>query len=236
MHQASKLMMNAGPSPGVSVDRPPLGPSAPIVFIADGDANTREALAEVSRAMGWRSRELPSARALLSEPEDSVPSCLVLDVSVPWYGDLQLHERLAVEREDTPVVCVTGVADILMAVRVMKAGAVDVLPKPVRPDLLVDAVRNGLARSETSLREKTALGRVRASYASLSRREREVMRLVVSGLLNKQAGGELGISEITVKAHRGRVMRKMNARSLVDLVKMADRLKLTETMAHEEPA
>lgn len=218
--------MSADPPPPIALEMAPVGPSAPLVFIAGADAGTREALAEVSRAMGWRSRELPSAKALLSEPEDSVPSCLVHDISVPWYGDLQLQEQLAAEREDTPIVCVTGVADILMTVRVMKAGAVDVLSKPVRPDLLVDAIRLGLARSEASLREKTTLTRLRQSYASLSRRERDVMRLVVSGLLNKQAGGELGISEITVKAHRGRVMRKMNARSFADLVKMAERLKL----------
>jgi FixJ family two-component response regulator len=235
MHQASKLVMNANTSPSFSVGMPSLGPSAPIVFIAGGDADTHEALAEISRAMGWRLRELLSVRAFLSEPDDIVPSCLVLDVSVPWYGDVHLHERLAAERENTPVVCVTGVADILMTVRLMKAGAVDVLPKPVRPDLLVNAVRNGLARSEAGLREKTALGRLRQSYESLSRRERDVMRLVVSGLLNKQVGGELGISEITVKAHRGRVMRKMNARSFAELVKMADRLKLGAT-AHAEPA
>ncbi|MFC7477151.1 response regulator transcription factor [Dankookia sp. GCM10030260] len=235
MQQASKVVMNANTSPSFSVGMPSLGPSAPIVFIAVEDANTREALTEISRAMGWRSRELPSARAFLSEPEDTVPSCLVLDVSVPWYGDLRFHERLTAERKDTPVVCVTGVADILMTVRLMKAGVVDVLPKPVRPDLLVDAVRNGLVRSEAGLRERTALGRLRQSYESLSRRERDVMRLVVSGLLNKQAGGELGISEITVKAHRGRVMRKMNARSFADLVNMADRLKLGAT-AHAEPA
>lgn len=228
MHPSSKLIGNPGRPPALTADLPAVGLSAPLVFIAGADPETREAIAGISRAMGWRSRELPSAAALLSEPEEAGPSCLVLDVSMPWYGDLQFQERLAAERAGVPVVCVTGLADVVMTVRIMKAGAVDVLPKPVRPDLLVEAVRQGLARSAASLRERTALGSLRESYASLSPRERDVMRLVVSGLLNKQVAGELGISEITVKAHRGRAMRKMNARSFAGLVKMADRLKLGE--------
>lgn len=200
------------------------GPASPIVFIASGDTTTREALGVVVRAEGWRPRELPSAMAFLSEPEGNAPSCLVLDVSLPWYGDFLFRERLTAERAGTSVVCVTGVADVLMTVRVMKAGAVDVLPKPVRPDLLVDAVRFALDRSEARLREIMALRCLRESYASLSPREQQVMTLVASGLLNKQVSGELGISEVTVKAHRGQAMRKMNARSFADLVKMADKL------------
>ena len=155
-----------------------------------------------------------------------MPTCLVLDVSLPRYCSFQLQERLAVERAETPVVCVTGLADVSMTVRAMKAGAIDVLPKPVRPDLLLDAIRHALARSDAVLRQTLEARRLRECYASLSVRERQVMALVASGLLNKQVGGELGISEITVKAHRGRVMRKMNVRSLAALVKIAGKLEI----------
>jgi FixJ family two-component response regulator len=226
MHQGSTLFAAVRHSTPTSADLRPIAPSTPNVFIADSDTSTREAFAAVAQAMGWRAIELPSMKALLLEPEDTVPSCLVLDVSDPWFEGIPFYERLAAERSATPIVCVTGVPDILMTVSVMKAGAIDVLPKPVPLDRLVDAVRHGLARSEAKLQEKIASRSLRERYAVLSPRERQVMMLVASGLLNKQAGGELGISEITVKAHRGRVMRKMNARSLADLVKMVDRLKL----------
>lgn len=198
--------------------------SAPLVFIAGGDRSTREGLGAIVRDVGWRARELSSAVALLSEPEASSPSCLLLDLTLPTQGDIQFQECLAAERAGTPVVCITAVADVLTTVRAMKAGAVDVLPMPVQSDLLIDAVHQALARSEALLRDSLALRRLREKYASLSPREREVMMLVVSGLMNKQVSGKLGISEITVKAHRGQAMRKMMARSFAELVKMADKL------------
>ncbi|MDF2995238.1 MAG: two component transcriptional regulator, LuxR family [Xanthobacteraceae bacterium] len=213
-------------TPVTFAGRSPIAPIAPIVFMAVSDTCTREALGTVVHDMGWRAKELSSARALLSEPVAAVPSCLVLDVSLPTYSDLYFQKCLAAERAGTPVVCITGVADVLTTVRAMKAGAVNVLPKPVRSDLLVDAIQDALAQSEGILRESMASRSIHESYATLSPREREVMALVASGLLNKQVGGKLGISEITVKAHRGQVMRKMKTRSFVDLVKMAEKLRL----------
>lgn len=209
----------------------PIAPTAPIIFMAVSDALTREALSTVVHDMGWRAKELSSARALLSEPVAATPSCLVLDVSLPTYSDLYFQKCLAAERAGTPVVCITGVADVPMTVRAMKAGAVDVLPKPVCSELLVDAIQDALAQSEGILRESMASRSIYESYATLSPREREVMALVATGLLNKQVGGKLGISEITVKAHRGQVMRKMKTRSFVDLVKMAEKLQLAAPTA-----
>lgn len=213
------------PSIGRPSIRQPVAPSTPIVFIADDDPSLRAALVAVAHGMGWRTRELTSARALLSAPMDVVPSCIVLDLSLPRHGGHQLQE-LAAERPETSVVCITGMADITMTVRAMRAGAVDVLPKPVRADLLLDSIRLALERSDALLRQTLETRRLRDCYATLSLRERQVMALVASGLLNKQVGGELGISEITVKAHRGRVMRKMSAPSLAALVKIAGKLKI----------
>jgi FixJ family two-component response regulator len=226
MPQSPEFSVDARHLPVTTADLPAFTPSARVVFVAADDVFLHEALGAAVRSMGWRTRQLPSARALLSEPEDGVPSCLVLDVSLPRYGGLQFQERLAVERAETSVVCITGFADVSMTVRAMKAGAIDVLLKPVRPDLLLDAIQHALERSNAVLRESMEARRLRDCYASLSPRERQVMALVASGLLNKQVGGELGISEITVKAHRGRVMRKMNARSLAALVKIVGTLKI----------
>lgn len=205
--------------------------SGPIVFIAASDAFTTEALRPIICDMGWRVKELSSADALLPELELTVPSCLVLDISRPTPGDVHIEDYLAARRAEMPVVCLIGTADVLTTVRIMKAGAVDVLPKPVRSDLLTSAIQEALAQSQARLRENMVSRTIRESYASLSPRERDVMGLIVCGLLNKQVGGELGISEITVKAHRGRVMRKMKARSFVELLKMADTLKLAARRA-----
>lgn len=190
-----------------------------IVFIVAEDPSACRGMAATLDDMGWRVREIASAEALLSEPECSVPSCLVL-------YELAMPQHLADERAETPVICVTGHADVLGTVQAMRAGAVDVLAKPLRQDALIASVELALERSKDLLvqhREEKAL---RGRYALLSQRERQVMSLVVTGLLNKQIGGELGISEITVKAHRGKVMRKMNVRTLVALVDCARRLKL----------
>lgn len=153
-----------------------------------------------------------------------VPSCLLLDVNLPDLNGLDLQNLVASERAEMPIIFITGYADVPMTVRAMKAGAVEFLTKPLRDEVLLSAIRNAVERSRLALDEVLATRVLQGSYASLSRREREVMALVVSGLMNKQVGGELGISEITVKAHRGQVMRKMKAGSLADLVNMAAKL------------
>ena len=199
--------------------------STPVVFVVDDDISVRESLELLIRFEGWQPETFASAGAFLDRPRLRVPSCLVLDVSLPDLDGLDLQKRV-VDRSDMPIIFITGHGDIPMTVRAMKAGAVEFLTKPFGDEALLSAIRNALERSETSLGDEAELSVLRERYASLSRREREVMALVVSGKLNKQVGGELGISEITVKAHRGKVMRKMKADSLADLVKMAARLRL----------
>ena len=199
--------------------------STPVVFVVDDDISVRESLESLIRFEGWQPETFASAGAFLDRPRLRVPSCLVLDVSLPDLDGLDLQKRV-VDRSDMPIIFITGHGDIPMTVRAMKAGAVEFLTKPFGDEALLSAIRNALERSETSLGDEAELSVLRERYASLSRREREVMALVVSGKLNKQVGGELGISEITVKAHRGKVMRKMKADSLADLVKMAARLRL----------
>jgi len=199
--------------------------STPVVFVVDDDISVRESLELLIRFEGWQPETFASAGAFLDRPRLRVPSCLVLDVSLPDLDGLDLQKRV-VDRSDMPIIFITGHGDIPMTVRAMKAGAVEFLTKPFGDEALLSAIRNALERSETSLGDEAELSVLRERYASLSRREREVMALVVSGKLNKQVGGELGISEITVKAHRGKAMRKMKADSLADLVKMAARLRL----------
>ena len=199
--------------------------STPVVFVVDDDISVRESLESLIRFEGWQPETFASAGAFLDRPRLRVPSCLVLDVSLPDLDGLDLQKRV-VDRSDMPIIFITGHGDIPMTVRAMKAGAVEFLTKPFGDEALLGAIRNALKRSETSLGDEAELSVLRERYASLSRREREVMALVVSGKLNKQVGGELGISEITVKAHRGKAMRKMKADSLADLVKMAARLRL----------
>jgi FixJ family two-component response regulator len=200
----------------------------PIVYVVDDDVSVRESLELLIETAGWKPELFVSAQAFLSRPRVAVPSCLVLDVTLPGLNGLELQEQLA-DRTDMPIIFITGYGDVPMTVRAMKAGAVEFLTKPFRDDVLLDAIRDAIERSRAALRLDAEMRTLRNSYESLTPREREVMVLVVSGLLNKQVGGELGISEITVKAHRGQVMRKMSAESLPDLVTMAARLGLRST-------
>lgn len=197
----------------------------PIVFVVDDDVSVRESLELLITYAGWQPELFASAQEFLSRPRVIVPSCLVLDVTLPGLNGLELQQQLAA-RTDMPIIFITGYGDVPMSVRAMKAGAVEFLTKPFRDDALLDAIRGAIERSRAALRLDSEMRDLRTNYESLTPREREVMALVVSGLLNKQVGGELGISEITVKAHRGQVMRKMKADSLPDLVTMAARLGL----------
>ncbi len=200
--------------------------ATPIVFIVDDDISVRESLEALIRLAGWQPETFASAGAFLAHPRVLAPSCLILDVSLPDLNGLELQKRIAPDRIDMPIIFITGHGDVPTTVKAMKAGAAEFLTKPFADDVLLSAIRHAIGRSETALSHEAEMQALRDRYASLSHREREVMALVVVGLMNKQVGGELGISEITVKAHRGRVMRKMNAHSLADLVNMAANLGL----------
>ena len=197
-----------------------------IVFVVDDDVSVRESLELLIRTAGWQPETFASAQEFLARRRPMLPCCLVLDVTLPGLSGLDLQPQLA-ERTDMPIIFITGHGDVPMSVKAMKAGAVEFLTKPFKDDVLLDAIHGALERSRAALRQESEMQVLRSSYASLTPREREVMALVVSGLLNKQVGGDLGISEITVKAHRGQVMRKMKADSLPDLVTMAASLGLS---------
>lgn len=199
-----------------------------IVFVVDDDISVRESLEPLIKDAGWQPETFASARDFLSRPRAAVPSCLVLDVTLPGLSGLELQQQLA-ERVDMPIIFITGHSDVPMSVRAMKAGAIEFLTKPFENEVLLEAIRDAIERSRVALRQESEMQVLRGRHGSLTSREREVMTLVVCGLLNKQVGGELGISEITVKAHRGQVMRKMKADSLPDLVTMAARLGLRTT-------
>jgi FixJ family two-component response regulator len=198
----------------------------PIVFVVDDDISVRESLELLIRCAGWQPETFASAQAFLSRPRVLAPSCLVLDVSLPGLNGLDLQKRIAVDRIDMPIIFITGYGDVPTTVQAMKAGAVEFLTKPFGDDVLLSAIRHAIERSRVALGHEAEMQVLRDRYASLTPREREVMAFVASGLLNKQVGGELGISEITVKAHRGQVTRKMKADSIADLVNMAARLRL----------
>jgi FixJ family two-component response regulator len=206
--------------------KPPTAVVTPVVYVVDDDISVREALELLIAHSGWRPQLLGSAQEFLALPRAQCPSCLLLDVGLPDLNGLELQKRVCDERPEMPIIFITGRGDIPTTVRAMKAGAAEFLTKPLAPEVLLEAIERALARSRISLDEQMRLQAMRDRHRSLSPREQEVMALVVRGQLNKQVGAELGISEITVKAHRGRVMRKMRASSLPDLVDMASMLGL----------
>ena len=200
--------------------------ATPIVFVVDDDDSVRESLKLLIDSAGWQPETCASAAEFLSRPKAAAaPSCLVLDVRLPDMNGLDVQKRIAEDRISMPIIFISGYGDVPMTVQAMKEGAVEFLTKPVVGDVLLFALHQALERSCAALGHEEELRVLRNRYASLTPREREVMELVVAGLLNKQVGSELGISEITVKAHRGQMMRKMAAPSLPHLVKMADKLR-----------
>ncbi|UXU89635.1 response regulator transcription factor [Burkholderia sp. S-53] len=203
--------------------------ATPVVFIVDDDVSVRESLEAMIRFAGLRAKTFASAQDFLGCQRATVPNCLVLDVSLPDLSGLDLQNLVASERTDMPIIFITGYGDVPMTVRAMKAGAVEFLTKPFDDQVLLDAIQHAIERSRAALNVEAGMQSIRDRYASLSKREREVMALVVRGLLNKQVGAELGISEITVKVHRRHVMQKMNASSLAELVNIAGRLHLGRT-------
>lgn len=205
----------------------PATPATPIVFVVDDDVSVRESLELLLRCEGWQPETFASAQAFLDRPRALVPSCLLLDLSLPGLNGLDVQKRVAAERPDMPIIFITGYGDVPTTVKAMKAGAVEFMTKPLNDNVLLAAIRQALERSRVALSRDAEMQLLRDRYASLTHREQQVMALVVSGLLNKQVGGELGISEITVKAHRGKVMQKMKADSLPALVKMAAQLQIT---------
>ena len=200
--------------------------SQPVVLVVDDDISVRESLELLLRNKSLDVETFVSAQELLNCPPKTVPSCLLLDISLPGLNGLDLQKRLAVERYEMPIIFITGHGDIPKSVQAMKAGAVEFLTKPFSDEILLNAVRNALIRSRALLERSAEIRALKARYSCLTARERDVMALVVIGLPNKQVGGELGISEITVKAHRGSLMRKLKAESLAELVNIAARLRL----------
>lgn len=194
--------------------------------MVDDDVSVRESLDLVIKFAGWQSETFASAVDFLARPRTTTPSCLVLDVSLPDLDGLELQKLIASERTDMPIIFITGHGDVPMTVKAMKGGAVEFLTKPFDDEVLLSAIRHAIKRSAAVLVDQAETSALRSSYESLTPREREVMQLVVAGMLNKQIGLNLGISEVTVKAHRGKMMQKMKAESLADLVKTAVRLGL----------
>jgi FixJ family two-component response regulator len=202
----------------------------PIVFVVDADASTRESLELLIRTVGWQAVTFASTQDFLAYPRSAVPSCLIVDAALPDLGALALQRQIASERLPMPVIFLSGYCDIETTVKAMKGGALDFLIKPINRESLLSAITEAIKRSEAVLGRESELHQLRSGYGSLTPREREVMALVVSGLPNKLVGGELGISEITVKMHRGNVMRKMNAGSFAHLVNMASRLRVVRSL------
>jgi FixJ family two-component response regulator len=216
--------MSSASTLGNEVGASLVAPAKPIVFVVDDDVWVRESLETLIHDEGWQPETFASAQEFLDRPRVFTPSCLVLDISLPGLNGLELQKRVAAERTDLPIIFLTGHGDIPMSVGAMKAGAIEFLTKPFNDDVLLTAIRQALERSRLALAQGAEMQELLSRYASLTPRERDVMALVVSGLLNKQVAGELGITESTVKAHRGQVMQKMKANSVADLVKMTAKL------------
>ncbi len=204
----------------------PKSQQKPIVFVVDDDISVRESLELLIKFAGWQPETFASAAEFLTQPRTATPSCLVLDVSLPDLNGLELQKLIASERIEMPIIFITGHGDVPMTVQAMKGGAVEFLTKPFDDEVLLGAIRHAIKRSTAVLDDQAEIAALSNSYESLTPREQDVLRLVVAGMLNKQIGLKLGISEITVKAHRGKMMQKMKADSLADLVKTAVRLGL----------
>jgi FixJ family two-component response regulator len=207
----------------------------PIVFVVDDDVSIRESLESLLRCEGWQPETYASASEFLDRPRAFVPSCLILDVALPGLNGLDLQKLVTADRADMPIIFITGYGDVPMTVRAMKAGAQEFLTKPFNDEVLLSAIRQALDRSRLALRRESEMHALQECYESLTGRERQVMALVVTGKLNKQIGHELGISEITVKAHRGRVMQKMKAGSIAELVKIAGKLRIARVPVAATP-
>ena len=203
----------------------PLPKSKAIVFVVDDDLSVREGLERLLHAAGWEVETFPSAQEFLAHRKEDIPSCLVLDVGLPGLSGLDLQKRILEANREIPIVFITGHKDVPTSVRAMKAGAVEFLVKPFSEDDLLDAIRQAIKRDQSARYQNAQMQDLWRRYELLTPREREVMQRVVSGLLNKQVAAELGTSEITIKVHRGQVMQKMQANSLVDLVRMYDKLR-----------